>query len=64
VRPTISAGVNERVLEIHLFDFDRDLYDKDIEVRFLKFLRPEKKFEDVDALAAQIRRDVDEARAV
>ena len=62
VRPTISAGASERVLEIYLFDFDRDIYGKDIEVRFLKFLRPEKKFENVDALVAQIRRDVDEAR--
>jgi riboflavin kinase/FMN adenylyltransferase len=64
VRPTVSAGKSERVLEIHLFDFDRDIYGQDIEVRFLKFLRPEKKFENLDALVQQIRRDVEEARAV
>src|SRR5256885_826512 len=39
VRPTVSGAKSERVLEIHLFDFDRDLYGRDIEVRFLKFLR-------------------------
>ena len=62
VRPTVSGGKSERVLEIHLFDFDRDVYGRDVEVRFLKFLRPEKKFENIDALVAQIRRDVEEAR--
>ncbi len=62
VRPTVSGGKSERVLEIHLFDFDRDIYGRDIEVRFLKFLRPEKKFENLDALVAQIRRDAEEAR--
>ena len=62
IRPTIKSEKSERVLEIHLFDFDRDIYGKDVEVRFLKFLRPEKKFENLDALVQQIRRDVDEAR--
>jgi riboflavin kinase / FMN adenylyltransferase len=64
VRPTISDGKSERVLEIHLFDFDRDIYGRDVEVRFLKFLRPEKKFDNLDALVQQIRRDVEQARAV
>ena len=64
VRPTVSGGTSERVLEIHLFDFDRDLYGQDLEVRFLKFLRAEKKFENLDALVQQIRRDVDDARKV
>jgi riboflavin kinase/FMN adenylyltransferase len=62
VRPTVSGGKSERVLEIHLFDFDRDIYGRDLEVRFLEFLRPEKKFENLDALVHQIRRDVEEAR--
>jgi len=63
VRPTVSSGRSERVLEIHLFDFDRDIYGRDVEVRFLKFLRSEKKFETLDALVQQIRQDVKEARA-
>ena len=62
VRPTVTTGKSERVLEIHLFDFNRDIYGQDVEVRFVKFLRPEKKFESVDALVAQIRRDAEEAR--
>jgi len=64
VRPTIASAKPERILEIHLFDFERDIYGKDVEVRFVKFLRPERKFENIDALVAQIRRDVDEAREI
>jgi riboflavin kinase / FMN adenylyltransferase len=62
VRPTVASGKSERVLEIHLFDFNRDIYGKDVEVRFVKFLRPEQKFANIETLAAQIRRDVDQAR--
>jgi riboflavin kinase / FMN adenylyltransferase len=62
IRPTVSSGKSERVLEIHLFDFNRDIYGHDVEVRFIKFLRPEKKFENLDALVQQIRHDVEQAR--
>jgi riboflavin kinase/FMN adenylyltransferase len=62
VRPTVSSGKSERVLEIHLFDFNREIYRRDMEVRFLKFLRPEKKFSNVEMLVEQIRHDVDQAR--
>jgi riboflavin kinase/FMN adenylyltransferase len=61
-RPTVSGGKSERVLEIYLFDFNRDIYGQDVEVRFLKFLRSEKKFENLDALVQQIRQDVEQAR--
>jgi riboflavin kinase / FMN adenylyltransferase len=62
IRPTVSSGKSERVLEIHLFDFSRDIYGHEVEVRFLKFLRPEKKFANLDALVQQIRQDVERAR--
>src|ERR1700746_3611851 len=42
-RPTVSSDRSERVLEIHLFDFDRDIYGQDVEVRFIRYLRPEQK---------------------
>jgi riboflavin kinase / FMN adenylyltransferase len=64
VRPTVSGGKAERVLEIYLFDFNHDIYGHDVEVHFLKFLRPEKKFESLDALVQQIRQDVQQAREV
>lgn len=61
-RPTVSAGKTERLLELHLFDLNKDIYGTEVEVRFLRYLRPEQKFESVDALAAQIARDVQSAR--
>ena len=64
VRPTIGDASPDRVLEFHLFDFDRDLYGEDLELRFLKYLRPEQKFESLAALREQIARDVVAARRV
>jgi len=61
-RPTVSAGKPERLLELHLFDLNRDIYGKEVEVRFVRYLRPEQKFENVETLAAQIALDVAEAR--
>jgi riboflavin kinase/FMN adenylyltransferase len=61
-RPTVSSGATDRILEIHLLDFDRDIYGKDLEVCFVRYLRPEEKFENVDALARQIALDVKQAR--
>jgi riboflavin kinase/FMN adenylyltransferase len=60
----VSGGKSERVLEIHLFDFNHDIYGRDVEVRFLKFLRAEKKFENLGALVQQIHQDVQQAREV
>jgi riboflavin kinase/FMN adenylyltransferase len=64
VRPTIESEKPERVLEVHLFDLDRDIYGEDVELRFLRYLRPEQKFANIDELKAQIARDVQEAREV
>jgi len=61
-RPTMSSGSSDRTLEVYLLNFDRDIYGKDLELRFVRYLRPEKKFEDVDALVRQIERDVQQAR--
>ncbi len=64
VRPTVEADAAQRVLEFHLFDFDRELYGEDIELRFLLYLRPERKFENLAALREQIARDVRDARQI
>src|SRR5262249_39614344 len=61
-RPTMTSGGSDRTLEVYLLDFDRDIYGKDLELRFVRYLRPEKKFENVDALVRQIERDVRQAR--
>ena len=62
MRPTVD-GVSGRLLEVHLFDFSGECYDEDMEVRFDRFLRPERKFESLDALKEQIQRDVISARS-
>lgn len=61
-RPTVAHGAPERLLELHLFDLNREIYGEDIEVRFVRFLRPEQRFANVEALAAQIMNDVKQAR--
>lgn len=64
VRPTIESEVPQRVLEFHVFDLDQDLYGKDIELRFLQYLRSEQKFENLAALREQIARDVKAAHEI
>jgi riboflavin kinase/FMN adenylyltransferase len=64
VRPTIGHDLPQRVLEFHVFDVDRDLYGEDVELRFLHYLRPERKFESLAALREQIARDVSQARKI
>ena len=61
IRPTVSHD-SKRVLEVHLFEFDGDLYGMDIEVEFLRFVRGEKKFDSLDDLRAQIEWDIAEVR--
>ncbi len=61
-RPTVDG--EEARLEVHLLDFDGDLYGQLIDVRFRSFIRPEKKFESFEALKHQIMEDADGARAI
>ncbi|MFK7987060.1 MAG: bifunctional riboflavin kinase/FAD synthetase [Sandaracinaceae bacterium] len=58
VRPTVEAG---RSTEVHLLDFDRDLYGQTLRVGFVARLRGETKFDGLDALKAQIKRDIADA---
>jgi len=51
------------LVEVHILDFDEDLYGQRITVDFLKYLRSEKKFDGVEALKRQIAQDSDDARA-
>lgn len=61
VRPTLGGG-QKPLLEVHIFDFSGDLYGQCIEVIFRKKLRDEEKFESLDALTAQIQKDITEGR--
>ena len=62
-RPTVAQPGGERLLELHLFDFDQQIYGDDVEVEFRAFLRPEQKFASVEELRTQIERDAARARS-
>jgi riboflavin kinase/FMN adenylyltransferase len=62
VRPTFGGLVV--VVETHLLDFDGDLYGETLDVSFIERIRDEQRFDGVDALVGQIRRDVDRARSL
>lgn len=61
VRPTL--GTTACLLETHVFDFNGSLYGAEFEVEFHHYLRPQRRFDTLDALAAQMQTDGREARA-
>jgi riboflavin kinase/FMN adenylyltransferase len=62
-RPTVSAD-SKRTLELHLFDLAREIYGAELEIKFARYLRGERKFENVEALKRQIELDAKSAREV
>lgn len=58
--PTFNA--EEKTIETHILDFDKDIYEKDIKVEFVKKLRGEIKFKSADELKIQIRKDAETAK--
>jgi riboflavin kinase/FMN adenylyltransferase len=63
-RPTFYAEAHASLLEAHLLDFAGDLYDEPARVRFVARLRGEARFDTVDALIEQMRRDCEQARQI
>jgi riboflavin kinase / FMN adenylyltransferase len=61
LRPTVNG--TRQTLEVHLLDWSGDLYGNTVTVSLEQFLRPEQKFESLDALKDQIRRDCEQARS-
>jgi riboflavin kinase/FMN adenylyltransferase len=64
LRPTLEGGEETPSLEVHLFDFDGDLYGRRLEVEFVSFLRAEKRFASLTLLQEQIARDALLARSL
>ncbi len=62
-RPTVDSDACVSV-ETHLFEYEGDLYGKQVEVQFLEFLRPERKFADVEQLKCAMREDFMKAKAL
>ncbi len=61
-RPTFD--LIKPLLEVYLFDFDREIYGEYIHVDFIEFLRDEEKFESVEELVAQMQLDAENARSI
>ena len=60
LRPTVDGA--KLLLETHLFNFDREIYGKELTVRFHTFIRPEVKFSNFKELTKQIKKDVEKAK--
>lgn len=61
-RPTFNK--ENDLLEVHLFDFDQDIYGQKLQVQLIDFLRPEQKFSGIEALVTQIRADSEKAQKI
>ncbi len=61
---TPTTGERDPLLEVYIFDFDDDVYDKEFEVAFVEYLRPEEKFGDMNALVEQMNKDADLAKQI
>lgn len=62
VRPTVDGS--RRTIEVNIFDFDDDIYDENLTVEVIAFLRPEQKFSGIEALKEQLSRDKEEAKNI
>lgn len=63
VRPSFEIG-GERIVEVHLLDFDENIYGCDLVVAFVERLREERRYDDVEELKAQIEQDIAQARRI
>jgi riboflavin kinase/FMN adenylyltransferase len=63
-RPTVNHNVDHRSLEVHIFDFKRDIYSEEVEIEFIQRVRDEQKFSNVEELKAQLKKDEESIRAI
>lgn len=63
VRPTVNQNL-QQTIEVNIFDFDGDLYGKELTVEFCSFLRGERRFSGLDALKQQLEQDKQKTRAL
>lgn len=61
-RPTFYQDEAMTLLEVHVLDFDGDLYGLDVSVEFVELVRPDRRFDSVDELTEQLQRDCDQIR--
>lgn len=56
VKPTVTDD-NKRVIEVHIIDFEKDIYEENVTIEFIDFIRPDVKFDNLEAMRAQITLD-------
>jgi riboflavin kinase/FMN adenylyltransferase len=61
-RPTF--GGSERIIEVFLFDYDDDLYGRELKIGLVERIRGEKKFDKVEELQEQVKEDIKRTRAI
>ncbi|MDR0270033.1 bifunctional riboflavin kinase/FAD synthetase [Paenibacillus sp.] len=64
VKPTFKEGVTAPSFEVHLLDFDHDIYGEELTVDLVSYIRAERKFPSIQELVAQIQADADTARSI
>ena len=64
VKPTFHEGVLTPSFEVHLFDFDGDLYHQELMVELVSYIRPERKFDSIGALITQISEDAETSKKI
>jgi riboflavin kinase / FMN adenylyltransferase len=62
IRPTFSK--KNQSVEAHIFDFNKNIYGQDIEIKFIRKIRPDKKFSGPQDLVKQIKKDIIKAKAI
>jgi len=64
IRPTVSTRADLKTLEVHIFDFDEDIYQSDIRIAFIRRMRDEMKFENTLDLREQLNKDKEKAQGL
>ena len=64
MRPTFYDEPTQQTIEVHLLNFDKDIYGKEMRLFFVQRIRDEEKFNSADALMKQIRDDIKKSKEV
>ena len=62
-RPTVDSD-SKALIEVHILDFDSQIYGEELEITFVQKVRDEKKFDGLEALKLQIKSDIEETRLI
>ena len=62
-RPTLNNG-KDLSIEVNILHFSEDIYHKEMRIEFVKYLRPEEKYDTIDALIAQMHKDREETAKI